>query len=746
MSTPAQLPLVSCIMPTCDRRWFVERAIGYFLKQDYARSELIIVDDGSDFVGDLAVVSGRIRYIRLNSRHTVGTKRNLACQRALGSIIAHWDDDDWHAPHRLTYQVEALLARQADICGLVNPLFYDLRQHAAWQFVYPSGNRPWLSGSSLCYTRSFWERNQFADVDVSEDTRFVWNASANQVVELSDPTFHVGMIHNDNVSQKRTEDPFWHTIPPEHIQTILGADWVAYAAMPTSSRVPVSSPAPIGPAEVKDWPDTPAPQSVARQAHLELPEYAAFNFRTALPWMRRWELPFALFQARLPTSAIVLDCTINPSQFQQRLKTLYPYVAYSHVSPIHNGQFRLPLLPEQAFDRVFCVNTLEHLLQPQRAALIAVLARALKPTGLLVLTSDYYFDSSWQQPAFLQAGVMRQDGSEIFNGWNKIRPADWLELCSPHNLAPLRASPPEPVEGDPGLYCNQPPFRHASIGGVFRGPEYVDSPRRRVVFGLLVWNTRDVSLDSARAQLREARLLVRLGHEAAVCICDNGSTDGTPEALRAFAEACDVPCKLILNSSNLGNCIARNQIIDSALESGADYLLMTDGDIELVPFSSFAMLRHMEDSGRTLGCLGADHWGQTPARDQAAPYLYSVNDCRIELVDQIAYTQYGLFRREVFEDGVRFEEQGPFGGPGWGYEDNDLAFQMLTRGYSIQGFSGMTYLHREIRSSVRLLRDQGVDTGAVCASRQRYVVDKWSNVGPIRDGPLAIVSQLKNFV
>ena len=31
-------------------------------------------------------------------------------------------------------------------------------------------------------------------------------------------------------------------------------------------------------------------------------------------------------------------------------------------------------------------------------------------------------------------------------------------------------------------------------------------------------------------------------------------------------------------------------------EIGGDYVLFIDGDIELVPFSSFSMLRHMEDS------------------------------------------------------------------------------------------------------------------------------------------------------
>jgi O-antigen biosynthesis protein len=39
-------PLVSCIMPTCDRLEFVPEAVRGFLKQDYPDLELVIVDDG----------------------------------------------------------------------------------------------------------------------------------------------------------------------------------------------------------------------------------------------------------------------------------------------------------------------------------------------------------------------------------------------------------------------------------------------------------------------------------------------------------------------------------------------------------------------------------------------------------------------------------------------------------------------------------------------------------------------------
>ena len=144
-------PLVSCIMPTYKRRAFVPQAIYYFLRQDYPNKELIIVDDSTDEVGDLVPGDERIRYIRSPGRQSIGLKRNLACAEARGPIIAHWDDDDWYAPHRLRYQVEALLREGADACGIATVLFYEILTGAAWKYTFPIKRRPWLYGSTLCY-------------------------------------------------------------------------------------------------------------------------------------------------------------------------------------------------------------------------------------------------------------------------------------------------------------------------------------------------------------------------------------------------------------------------------------------------------------------------------------------------------------------------------------------------------------------------------------------------------------------
>jgi len=215
-------------MPTYNRREFVPKAIQYFLRQNYVNKELIIVDDGTDVVTDLVPLDESIRYFRLNEKITLGAKLNLACEYARGSIIAHWDDDDWYATWRLSYQVETLLRERTDVCGVNNLLYFDIHTGEAYNYIYPADQRLWLLGSSLCYTKKLWAHNRFAEINVGMDGLFVWATPPERVTVLQDSTFSVFMIHGNNVSPKKTEGQWWHTHPLEEIQGLLGSDWDFY--------------------------------------------------------------------------------------------------------------------------------------------------------------------------------------------------------------------------------------------------------------------------------------------------------------------------------------------------------------------------------------------------------------------------------------------------------------------------------------------------------------------------------------
>lgn len=234
MAAENPTPLVSCIMPTHDRRRFVPLAVHYFLRQEYPHRELIVLDDGADVVDDLIPDDPRVRYLRLDRRLSIGAKRNRAVAEARGELVAHWDDDDWNGPERLQVQVERLLASGADLCGLDRPLFYDADARRAWQYRY-AGRRPWAAGGTWLYRRKLWEERPFDAVDDGEDTRFVWRLASGRVLALGDAPWFVALVHPGGSSRKRFQAPRWHTRPADVATTRMGEDAEYYVG---AGRVP----------------------------------------------------------------------------------------------------------------------------------------------------------------------------------------------------------------------------------------------------------------------------------------------------------------------------------------------------------------------------------------------------------------------------------------------------------------------------------------------------------------------------
>jgi hypothetical protein len=224
-------------MPTYNRRPFVSLAIQYFRRQTYPNRELIIVDDGTDPVSELVPGDPNICYLRQDYKSTLGAKRNLACQNARGELIIHWDDDDWMASSRISYQVEMLSQERAEVCGLRRMLFYDSTAGQTWLYEYPASQRLWLAGGSLLYTRDFWRRSPFPSLQVGEDTRFLWNQKLERALALPDYSFYVAMIHPNNTSRKICQGPYWSSWSGD-LRLIMGEDLNSYPSIP---RNPVRS-------------------------------------------------------------------------------------------------------------------------------------------------------------------------------------------------------------------------------------------------------------------------------------------------------------------------------------------------------------------------------------------------------------------------------------------------------------------------------------------------------------------------
>jgi GT2 family glycosyltransferase len=113
----------------------------------------------------------------------------------------------------------------------------------------------------------------------------------------------------------------------------------------------------------------------------------------------------------------------------------------------------------------------------------------------------------------------------------------------------------------------------------------------RVAIILLTWNGKALTLACLES-------LASLEYDAVeIIVVDNGSTDGTADAVRgAYGDR----VRVIENSSNLGFSRGNNVGIRRALDDGADLVLLLNNDTTVDP----ALVRHLADVIRSSGEIG----------------------------------------------------------------------------------------------------------------------------------------------
>jgi hypothetical protein len=230
--TPARPPpaLVSCLMPTRDRPAFVRFALETFARQDYPARELIVVDDGDQPVEDLVAHDSRVVYLRPGHRLTIGAKRCLAADAARGQYLAHWDDDDWYSPDRLSTQLAVLTLGGHSVVGSSSLLYWEPAAQRAWRYTHQHPDAgSWAHDATLLLARSAWEERPYPDLNHGLDVR--WLASLPEdALMIDNSPIYVGLMHNGNTSRKNTSKPCWAQVPVEQVNALVGTARDAWLA------------------------------------------------------------------------------------------------------------------------------------------------------------------------------------------------------------------------------------------------------------------------------------------------------------------------------------------------------------------------------------------------------------------------------------------------------------------------------------------------------------------------------------
>lgn len=110
-STVRRRPMVSVIVPTCNRPDRLREALQSVLAQSYRDFEIIVVNDGAVDVGgavDALNTDGRITLIKHDRNRGLAAARNTGIRMARGKYIAYLDDDDRYLPDHLETLVAVL--------------------------------------------------------------------------------------------------------------------------------------------------------------------------------------------------------------------------------------------------------------------------------------------------------------------------------------------------------------------------------------------------------------------------------------------------------------------------------------------------------------------------------------------------------------------------------------------------------------------------------------------------------------
>lgn len=201
-------PFVSVLTPTYNRRKFIPTAIACFKAQTYPqdRMEWIILDDGTDKVGDLFTASGlkNVRYVALpeGEKLPIGAKRNRINELAKGDICVCWDDDDYYVPDRVRHAVQRLQGQKmAPVAGSTEIYMYFPDRDEIWSAGPYNPNH--ATNGTMAYWRSYAKTHKYDETAVKAEERQFMDDWKTPVAQLRPEHTMLVINHGVNTFDKR---------------------------------------------------------------------------------------------------------------------------------------------------------------------------------------------------------------------------------------------------------------------------------------------------------------------------------------------------------------------------------------------------------------------------------------------------------------------------------------------------------------------------------------------------------------
>jgi len=192
-------PFVSVCTPTFNRRPFIPMMIQCFQHQKYPKDKIewIIVDDGTDKIEDLVTHIPQVKYLRYETKLTLGKKRNISNKEAKGDIIIYMDDDDYYPPNRISHAVQMLQKNPEALCA-GSSLMYIYFKHINKMYAFGPYGPNHSTAATFAFRRKLLELTSFDETAcVAEEKKFLKDYTIPFVQLDSDKSILVfSHIHN----------------------------------------------------------------------------------------------------------------------------------------------------------------------------------------------------------------------------------------------------------------------------------------------------------------------------------------------------------------------------------------------------------------------------------------------------------------------------------------------------------------------------------------------------------------------
>ena len=174
--------------------------------QDYPkdRIEWLIIDDGTDQIGDLVAHIPQIKYFAYSKKMALGEKRNLLHNKAMGDILIYIDDDDYYPPQRISHAVEMLEKNPQILCA-GSSVMHIYFKHLQKMYEFGPYGTNHATAATFAIRRKLLKRNKnFYDhgAAVAEEKKFLRNFTE-PVVQLDVKKTILVFSHEHNSFDKR---------------------------------------------------------------------------------------------------------------------------------------------------------------------------------------------------------------------------------------------------------------------------------------------------------------------------------------------------------------------------------------------------------------------------------------------------------------------------------------------------------------------------------------------------------------